>query len=224
MQLMNVPVTLSSHIETKFQDAMDDLPENYGGCIDTQVQPINHKGYDGFIPFTNGGFDLTVPTDLHTGFSSGNMSANEKVSNQLDKVIEQSLQDALEAFCEKNSESLGFYYLIEQIKNPNPNVINYHSLYDMDLGELAEELSETESDYLTEGGTFFYQLRAMYYSADNGRNESGGDEILFLAGTNLDFEYGRDKGLEVSYERCVPVKGLTTEQIDTIINDMVESI
>jgi len=224
MQLMNVPVTLSSHIETKFQDAMDELPENYGGCIDTRVQPINHKSYDGFIPFTNGGFDLTVPTDLNTGFSSGNMPANKKVSAELDRVIEDSLQMALKEFCEKNATKLCEFFTDDDITNPSYDVINYHELYELDKGELAEELSEMENDYLTEGSTFFYQLRAMYYSADNGRNESGEDEILFLAGTNLDFEYGRDKGLEVSYERCVPVKGLTTQQVDTIINNMVESI
>ena len=38
------------------------------------------------------------------------------------------------------------------------------------------------------------------------------------------FEYGRDNGLEVTYENNVPVEGLTTEQIDTIIDEMVESI
>jgi hypothetical protein len=226
MYKMNVPVTLSSHIETALQELVDDnrVPENYGGCVDTQLQEICHTSYDGFIPFTNGGFDLTLPTDLHYVYGSGNGPANKKVSDEIDKVIEQSLQDALEAFCEKNSEKLGFYFLIDQIKNPNADVINYHSLYDMEQGKLAEELSEYETEYMSEGSTFFYQFRVMYFAADNARNESGDDEILFLAGTNLDFEYGRDSGLEVTYENCVPVELLTTEQIDTIINEMVDSI
>lgn len=221
---MNVPVTLSSHIETKFQDAMDDLPENYGGCIDTQVQPINHKSYDGFIPFTNGGFDLTVPTDLMSMYGSGSGPANEIVSKQLDTIIETSQREALEQFVQENKSVFEELFPDADLDKPSYDVINYHDLYDMDQGNLAEQLSEYENEYMTEGSTFFYQLRAIYYSADNARNESGEDEILFLAGTNLDFEYGRDKGLEVSYEKCVPLEGLTTEQVDTIINDMVESI
>lgn len=226
MYKMNVPITLSSHIENALQELVNNnrVPENYGGCVDTHVREITHRSHDGFIPFTNGGFDLTLPTDLHYVYGSGNGPCNKKVSDQIDKVIEQSLQDALEAFCEHNSEKLGFYFLIDQIKNPNADVINYQSLYDMEQGELAEELSEYETENLSEGATFFYQFRVIYYAADNTRNESGDDEILFLAGTNLDFEYGRDKGLEVTYENCVPVELLTTEQIDVIINEMVESI
>jgi len=89
---------------------------------------------------------------------------------------------------------------------------------------LAEQLSEYETQYLTEGGAFWYQFRAMYYSADNYRNVSGKDEILFMAGVNLDFEYGRDKGLEITFEENVPVELLTKEKIDSIIDAMVDSI
>ena len=224
MYKMNVPVTLSSHIEEKLQDAMDDLPENYGGCIDTCVQEICHTSYDGFIPFTNGGFDLTVPTDLRSMFGSGSGPANEKVSKYLDSVIESSQQDALEEFVRENKSVFEELFPDADLDNPTYDLINYHDLYDMDQGNLAEQLSEFEDQYMTEGGTFFYQLRAMYYSADNIRNESGDDEILFLAGTNLDFEYGRDSGLEVTYENCVPVSLLTVEEIDTIISEMVDSI
>lgn len=226
MYKMNVPVTLSSHIESTLNELVNDsrVPENYGGCVDTNTTEICHTSYDGFIPFTNGGFDLTLPTDLHYVYGSGNGPANKKVSDKIDKVIEQSLQDALQSFCEKNSEKLGFYFLTDQIEKPNADIINYHSLHDMEQGDLAEELSEHETEFLSEGGTFFYQFRVIYYSADNARNESGEDEILFIAGTNLDFEYGRDQSLEVSYEKCVPLKGLTTEHVDTIINEMVNSI
>jgi len=224
MEAMNIPTALSSHIEEKLQDAMDKLPENYGGCIDKEVNDIGHTSYDGFIPFTNGGFDLTVPTDLRSTWGSGDYPANKKVREYLEGVVETSQQDALEAFVQENKSVFEAMFPDADLDKPTYDLINYHDLYDNDHGDLAERLSEIEDEWLTEGGTFFYQMRAMYFSADNARNESGVDEILFLAGTNLDFEYGRDNGLEVTYENNVPVEGLTTEQIDTIIDEMVESI
>jgi len=226
MELMNVPVTLSSHIINKLQELVDDnrVPENYGSCVDTYVQEICHKSYDGFMPFTNGGFDLMLATDLMAAYGSGSMPCNEKISAYLQGVIESSQQDALEEFVQENKSVFEELFPNQDVDNPTYDLINYHKLYDMDQGNLAEQLSEYEHEYMSEGCTFFYQFRAMYYSADNPRNESGDDEILFMAGVNLDFEYGRDGGLEVTYENCVPVSLLTIEEIDTIIDEMVDSI
>lgn len=224
MEKMYVPTELETRIGEKLLEAMDDLPENYGACVDTQVNDICHTSYDGFLPYTNGGFDLTVPTDLMSTWGSGSGPGNKKVSEYLDSVIETSQQDALESFVQENKSVFEAMFPDADLDEPTYDLINYHKLYDMGHGDLAERLSEIEQEWLTEGGTFFYQLRAMYYSADNIRNESGEDEILFLAGTNLDFEYGRDKGLEVTYENCVPVSLLTGEEVDTIISEMIDSI
>ena len=102
MEKMYVPESLEHHIVEKLQEAMDDLPENYGGCVDTMVQPIEHKSYDGFIPFTNGGFELTVPTDLMSMYGSGSGPGNKKIDEYLQGVIESSQQDALESFVQEN--------------------------------------------------------------------------------------------------------------------------
>jgi len=224
MEAMNVPEAIAARIEEQFQNAMSDLPENYGGDIETSVSDICHESYDGFIPFTNGGFDLTVPTDLRSAWGSGSYPANKEMREYLEGVIESSQQDALESFVQENKTVLEELFPDANLDNPTYDLINYHDLYNMDRGDLAERLSEIEDEWLSEGSVFFYQLRAMYYSADNARNESGEDEILFLAGTNTDFEYGRDSGLEVTYENCVPVSLLTIEMVDSIITEMVDSI
>jgi hypothetical protein len=224
MEAMNVPEAIATRIEEQFQDAMSNLPENYGGCIDTCVQPICHESYDGFIPFTNGGFDLTVPTDLRSAWGSGSYPANEKMREYLEGVVETSQQDALECFVQENKTVLEELFPDADLDKPVYDLINYHDLYKMDRGDLAERLSEIEDEWLSEGSTFFYQMRAMFFSADNARNVSGEDEILFLAGTNTDFEYGRDSGLEVTYENNVPVSLLTIEMIDDIVTEMVDSI
>ena len=221
---MEVPELFESMIADKFEAAMDDLPENYGGCVYSHVTDICHKSYDGFIPFTNGGFDLTVPTDLRSAWGSGDYPSNVKIRAELERVMESSQQDAMENFVQENKSEFEKLFPDADLDNPTLDLINYHELYDMDQGKLAEDLDMYESDYMTEGGTFFYQLRAMYFSADNFRNESGKDEIYFLAGVNLDFEYGRDKGLEITYEKNVPVEDLSINQLETIISEMVASI
>jgi len=224
MEEMHVPEFFETLIGEKLLEAMDDLPENYGACVDTQIEDICHTGYNGFIPFTNGGFDLTVPTDLRSIESSGDFPSNIKIKSKLEKVMDACYADSLRDFCNDNKEKLAELFTPEQLEDPKQDIINYHILYEMNQGQLAEELSEYESEYMSAGGTFFYQLRAMYFKADNCRNVSGKDEIYFLAGVNLDFEYGRDEGLEITYEKNISVEDLTIKQIETTIKEMVASI
>lgn len=226
MDKLNIPDTLESHIESALQDLVDDrrIPENYGGCVDTEVQSVCHKSYDGFMPFTNGGFDLMLPTDLRSAWGSGDYPSNAKVRDEIDRVEDYCFKDSLSEFVRNNTEKLKALFPNVDVEDMDHEVVNYHILYEMDQGKLAEELSEFESEWMTEGGTFWYQFRVLYFAADNFRNESGEDELLFMAGTNLDFEYGRDSGLEISYEKNVPLKGLTTAMVDAIISDMADSI
>jgi len=226
MEKMNVPEAIERHIEEQLQELVNDnrVPENYGSCVDTCVQHISHQSYDGFIPFTNGGFDLMLATDLRSMLGSGSGPCNKKIDEYLQGVIESSQQDALEEFVRENKSVFEELFPDADLDNPTYDLINYHDLYDMDQGNLAEQLSEYEDNYMTIGSTFWYLFRVMYFAADNYRNESGKDEILFLAGVNTDFDYGRDSGLDVTYENCVPVELLTIEMVDAIINEMVESI
>ena len=188
------------------------------------VEEVNHTGYDGFIPFTNGGFDLLMPTTLYNIWSSGNFPEYEPTRKLLDDVIDTSLKDSLTEFCEKNSEKLLKLYTPEQVKKADNADINYHDLYDKVEGGLAEELSEFETEWLSQGGTFWYQFRVLYFNKDNRHNETGEAEACFMAGVNTDFEYGRDKGFDISYEETIKLSELTVEKIDIIIKKMVNSI
>lgn len=55
-----------------------------------------------------------------------------------------------------------------------------------------EKFWEFEHEWLSEGGTYFYKVRAIYFDAGSSRNESGEPEVFFMVGVNTDFEYGRD--------------------------------
>ena len=227
MNRLNISKELNDYLETSIQDIVDDngVPENYGGCVDTMVQSVAHESYSGFIPFTNGGFDLTLPTDLNSVVSSGAAPTEAVADKIIEDAIDYSLEMAFDSFMDEKREELAEIFTPEEMNAKySESIISYSELDERNQGSLAEELSEYENSCLTEGSTFFYQFRVLFFADDNCRNELGEDELLFMAGTNLDFEYGRDKGLEVSYEKSVPLKGLTTDMVDQIIKDMVASI
>ncbi len=226
MRKLQVPAKLEAHIRNTFQKLVDDpnIPENYGIDVDTQVSEVCHEWYDGFIPHTNGGFDLKLPTDLGSAWGTGSFPSNEKISSDLERIVDDDIQLAVEQFVDDKREELSEFFTDEQLESPLEHV-HYSSLYDLDQGLLAEELSqEYEYMYLTEGSTFWYQFCVLYFAADNARNESGVDELYFMAGVNMDFEYGRDRGLETTYEHNVVLEGLTIGNIDIIVKEMVASI
>jgi hypothetical protein len=82
---------------------------------------------------------------------------------------------------------------------------------------------------------FFLHYRAIYYSKDNSRNESGEDEIYFFSAVNVDFGYGRDSRSWLKcyganpnqhrneYSRNVLLSELTPELVKTIADEMLEN-
>jgi hypothetical protein len=79
-------------------------------------------------------------------------------------------------------------------------------------------------DWLTEweqgdDGCFVMKVRALMYSAENHRNETGQDEVILCVGFNDDFGYGRDHvgawagnaGTHWKWERTIPLADVTEE-------------
>lgn len=225
MDYSNINPTLDAliteHLTEQLETLQDDYEIDFG-----DIHAIEHESYDGFIPFTNGGHRLIYPVYLESVAYSGAQFKNEKVNKELDAAVDYSFEIALESFIDNNRDALESLYVdldLDDIKAAR-EVITYHDLYDKDEGSLAEELSEGESECLTEGSMFFIELRVQYYNADNLRNETGKDEACFMAGINTDFEYGRDKGLEVVYEVTIPLADLGFEKAKDTIKEMYDAI
>ena len=195
-----------------------DLPEHHGCCLDT----LEHKSYEGFMSTNNGGINLALLTDLQTIDSSGNPHTGS-IALRLDIIIEQALKDALAAFCERHKDELSKLFTDDELINANDHV-SYHSLCEIEQHKLAEILSEYETEHLSEGGHFWYQFRIIYYKADNHLNMSGVDELYFIAGVNLDFEYGRDKGLITTFDKTIKHDDLSVNLIKETIEAIVQSI
>jgi hypothetical protein len=77
---------------------------------------------------------------------------------------------------------------------------------------------------MCESGEFWYQLRVLFFAKDNHRNATGEDEIYIISGTNTDFSYGRDGGLQVAFEKTFKVSELTPELITETIQDAINAI
>lgn len=194
--------------------------DEYG--IFEKGEQICHTSYDGFIPFTNGGYQCMVMTDLMSKWSSGSGYA-EPIETELNDAIEYSLDSCLVEFIDEHLLKLSEIFNTSN-KDKLKQLVDYTSLYDNNKTELAEQLSENESLYLTESSEFWLVLRMAYYSVDNCRNESGKDEINFMAGINTDYTYGRDKGLNITFDKNIPVSDINYSKLPELISDMELSI
>ncbi len=212
-----------SQIAELFESKVDDF-EEYG--LEPKPSEIEHESRDGFIPYTDGGWSLMVMNTLSSMRGSGETYA-EPANTELENAIDYSLECVVGDFINDNLEELASIYEdIGEDAETLREVVSYHDLYDKGEGELAEKLSEIEDTYLSEGGEFWLVLRASYYSAENYRNESGEDEIYFHAGVNTDFQYGRDKGLVITFDKTVKVSELISGEVDleSLVDEMADSI
>jgi len=208
IELGNTFDTLESAIESEFE-----VPSN--------IDEIEYKSRDGFIPFTNGGVFLMASINLDYLTGSGKGFINKEVTETIDKTVDYCYTNAREQFIAENRDALNKLFTFEEL-DANTDEVNYHKLYDLNNGALAESLSEMESSWLD--CTLFIEHRVQFYSADNHRNETGADEICFLSGVNTDYDYGRDKGLTITFEQTVKLGDLTPNIIKDITKKMLASI
>jgi hypothetical protein len=219
MELMHIPNWLDETIGEAYGNITEELDNEFE--VEGTITQIEYKSYDGFIPFTNGGEIYRAPINLDYLVGTGKGFTNEKVSKSIDETVGYCYKSALEDFIMTNRDELDGLFTAEELDEISDN-INYHTLYEKDEGNLAERLSEAESNWLE--GYLFVEVRTIFFAADNARNITGKDEIYFIAGVNLDYDYGRDKGLVETFEETVAVDELTPAKVNDIFKKMLDSI
>ena len=219
MTLMHTAKWLDEEIGNMFGEIESTTESEFE--VSGNLAEICHESYDGFSPYTNGGVDFTAAISLDYLVGTGKGFVNAKVSKEIEKTMDYCYTSAREQFIKENREALNNYYTFEEL-DANTDEVNYHKLYELDLGTLAESLSEMEQSW--QDSVLFIQHRAMFYSADNSRNDTGEDEIAFRSGVNLDYDYGRDKGILYTFEETVKVGDLTPNKVKEILNNMLQSI
>ena len=158
-----------------------------------RVEEIESVARDGFIPFTNGGWNGTVTFGLH-GEEAWSV-------DQIRPIVEADYKEMLATFLTEH------------------DIADYAS----DDLTVPPELQQEWEDYTTEWEqgddcAWFVYVRAIFYEQGNSRNQSGEDEFLFCLAINDDLNYGRDSiswlkgvGSHWIWERNIPVSELTPD-------------
>lgn len=226
---------LSGALYRLVENALEDISERDDAySFGPQPEMIEAQSRDGFIPYTNGGWAGTVLANML--YAQGSGCVPKKLQPYLDeaeKVIRKNwLDEHGEEFGydpESGESAWDFVYRLEQEEDEAREAGTLPGLdaphVGMRLSDLAEEsLREYEDTWLTEGGTYFYKVRAMVFSAHNPRNETGEDEVYILAAINLDFEYGRDSADDILYERTFKLSELTPEVLEQVEWDISNAL
>lgn len=139
-------------------------------------EEVEHVSRDGFIPFTDGGWECR-------GFSrvDDSYSFPKKIADIIENTIEYAFQYSKEELIRKHPE----------LKSIEDDKINYHDLYEMGKGDLAEEMSEMENDYLSDEDIMF-SVGAFYYAPDNSHSDLKNKHCVYVWGVfNAEAPYFR---------------------------------
>lgn len=196
MLKMSLPSDIQATLARVLEDHAQYFNKYETHCLPVEVEEVEYKSRDGFIPYTNGGYTLSFMSDLSLASSSG--SHPEVIK----PFIKSSLKSGLEYFKEENPT-------FDETNENDP---------------LWDAFYEYENEWMSESSEFWYQLRVLFFTADNYKNITGEDEIYIISGTNTDFSYGRDSGLQKAYDKTVKVSDLTPESIVELIQEAINAI
>jgi hypothetical protein len=173
---------ISEKIKSAVTDAFEHISTKYElFAVDTRE--IECRSRDGFISSNDGGWEAIGFTDLSMLSSTGRLyNLPEKARDALEKLYNDCMDMARKEFIRTHKKEL------EGIPEDK---INYHDLYELNKGNLAEKLSEFESDYTSgDDSTVMFEIRAMF-----GRgSENNGERTLYVSVmVNWEAPYHREK-------------------------------
>lgn len=161
------------------------------------MDEIQSKSYDGFIAFTDGGWDAVAT-----------FAFNSDTTNCVELLADSVTSDSM--------------MMVEEFRREYGEEMTDDEMY-----EHPDYEDFTSEWYCNDTTIWFVKARALFYKANNYRNTSGEDEYLFCFGVNDDFDYGRDDiswckgvGTHWSFERNVPVSDITPELLSEIKTQM----
>lgn len=210
---------------------------SFDDVYNSDVEEVRNTPCDGFIPFTDGGFNVVASATMSYCYGSGN------TPTAIQPYLDQALKDAQEAWDEEHPEAtVAMIYadpepvaLEKDGQLVLPDLLPPDS-YERTQHPLREKWYEFETESLQEGGTYFYKARVLFYDVDNSSNVTGKPEAYFFVGINTDFEYGRDSIPWLScygqktqqsqwlWERNVALDDLTEEPVDQMIKEATDAL
>lgn len=190
MSKLSVSPLLEKAIRLILVNVGQALHVQYQG-LNIELEQIEHESYPGFWAWNNGGYMFNLYLDIGRAWASG-----QYFHSDIRAFIENQENICFDAFCHENG------------LNPE----------DIDLILNMPEFWDYQNDWMVQ--EYLITIRAVYYKADNWRNDSGKDKIVFDLAYNLS-EYGNDNDAVNVYRKEVLVENLTIPLLKQIKDELL---
>jgi hypothetical protein len=198
-------------LEDKLTDSVQELPNSFENSYNAEGEEVEHQSRDGFIAFTDGGFEVRWFETLSGFYGSGYSLPTLALDKEKDRQIDLSLEDARDYFKGEYPE------IVEELGEEN---IDYNSLYEAGYESEAEELSDSEMDMMD--GTIMCEIGAYYYTPNNDRGIEGQHTLRLFGLVNLESPYHRSGNLEDRYDIDITFDSIEelAEKVDEGLNEI----
>lgn len=241
MEKMNLTESQDSALREFFENMAEYLRDHETYVLGDGIETVEHRGRDGFLPFTNGGYNVTATDSLGFVFGRGASATEDKY---LLEYYERGVNEAAMQFImdrdelaelrdhedvswssDNNIDVLFLWFDAREAEHDArygaqspqlPNMPDAPRFWQTDAGRLREAFFDFENEWHHEGGEFFWVCRAQFYAADNHRNDSGQDEVFLFFAINTDFSYGRYKANEILASINLAPESLTPENLEFV--------
>ena len=199
-------------LEDKLTEAVaNDIPNHFENSYNAEGEEVEHQSRDGFIAYTDGGFEVRWFEYLSGFWGSGYSLPTSALDEEKERQIDYSLEMAKEYFIDQYPE------IVEELGEDN---INYNSLYEAGYESEAEELSEAEMENMD--GTIMCELGAYYYTPNNDRGIEGEHTLRLFGLVNLESPYHRNGNLEDRYDIDITFNSI--EELEEILEIRLKEI
>jgi hypothetical protein len=201
-------------LKYKLEGATEELPREYEFASDYKGEEVEKKSRDGFIAFTDGGYEVTWFENMSYFTGAGYSLPTKPLDDEMQRQVDYNYQLAKETFIENYPE------IVEELGEDN---IDYNSLYEAGYESEAEELSEMEMNYDGDD-TILCEIGAYYYNTDNYRGIDEKHTIRLYGLVNLESPYHRRGNLDDSYDIDITFDSISElkEKVDAGLKEIID--
>ena len=199
-------------LKDKLDDAVQNVPNQFENSYNATGEEVESKSRDGFIPYTDGGYEVRWFEYLSGFYGSGYSLPTKALDKEKDRQIDYNFELAKENFINEYPE------IAEELGEEN---IDYNSLQEAGYESEAEELSEMEMNFDGDD-TIMCEIGAYYYTPSNDRGIDGEHTLRLFGLVNLEAPYHRSGNLEDRYD--IDITFDSVENLEQKIDEGIEAI
>ena len=173
-------------LKDKLEDVLEDANEEYEGQ-EIEGEEVEYESRDGFIPYTDGGYQYEFFTYENYLTGSGKTLPTITLQEELSRREKMLYEEAQEELWNQEKDEEGF-----RDKFPTPESVNWNDLedYDYELAETFDDLSRAYDDSIR------FEVEALYYKPDNDKSIDGKHTIVLSGSVNMETPYHRRGNME----------------------------